>query len=263
MKRKFKLLNILCVVSFIVILFTGCGKKIETIKAPTAQEAIDLFNQYNLESNIEEMVKLYSDVYIESVGYTPKQIIKMIKSNRSKATINSSTIKSMEDIDENTKKAVVTISATVNGEESTDDYIYAIVKEGDGWAVSPDGVTGCVSFDVPAPKNGELNLNLSKEIIQFDGVTIRVDVYNDSKTNYIFGTDDSKTEVIVETTEGTYNNILEESATVNKRTKSYFMAKIADIKGDITKVTVTSIYDADKDGNPVLDTKREITAYSK
>ena len=40
-------------------------------------------------------------------------------------------------------------------------------------------------------------------------------------------------------------------------------AKIENLKGDITKVTVTSVFDVDKDGNAILDTKKDITAYSK
>ena len=35
------------------------------------------------------------------------------------------------------------------------------------------------------------------------------------------------------------------------------------LKGDIKKVTVTSIYDLDSDGNPLKDSKREIVVYNK
>ena len=45
--------------------------------------------------------------------------------------------------------------------------------------------------------------------------------------------------------------------------KSYFIAKIQDLKGDIKKVTVTSIYELDKEGNVIVDSKRDIVAYNK
>lgn len=54
-----------------------------------------------------------------------------------------------------------------------------------------------------------------------------------------------------------------ESQKIDKKVKSYFIANIQDLKGDIKKVTVTSIYDLDSDGNPLKDSKREIVVYNK
>ena len=209
------------------------------------------------------MVKLYSNEYIDYVGYDASQIIKIMKSNRKDLNIKSSTVKSIEDVNENLKKAVVTISAVVDNEDTTEDYVYALIKEDGGWSVSPDGITECIEFDVPMNKEKELNLNLVKEAVQFDGVLIRVNLYNDTSNSYVFGTTDEKTEIIVETTEGTFTSIVEEPQKIEKKARNYFIAKIENLKGDITKVTVTSVFDVDKDGNAILDTKKDITAYSK
>ena len=151
----------------------------------------------------------------------------------------------------------------VDDEDTTEDYVYALIKEDNGWSVSPDGITECIEFDVPMSKEKELNLNLAKEAVQFDGALIRVNLYNDTSNSYVFGTTDEKTEIIVETTEGTFTSIVEEPQKIEKKARNYFIAKIENLKGDITKVTVTSLFDLDKDGNAILDTKKDITAYSK
>ena len=234
MKKIKRLLTILCLVSIISILLIGCGKKVEMVRVSTSEEVLELFNKYNTENNIEEMVKLYSDEYIDYIGYDANKIINMIKNNRKDATINSSTTKSIEEINENLKKAVVNINA--------------VIKEEDGWSISPDGISECINFDVPANKEKELNLNLMKEAVLFDGALIRVDLYNDTSNSYIFGTKDDKTQIIVETTEGTFTSEVEEPQ---------------DLKGDIKKVTVTSIYELDKEGNVIVDSKRDIVAYNK
>lgn len=263
MKKILKISEILGVLSIFVFLSLGCTKKVEMVRANTPEEAINLFNKYNLENNVEEMVKLYSNEYIDYIGYDASQIIKIMKSNRKDLNIKSSTVKSIEDVNENLKKAVVTISAVVDNEDTTEDYVYALIKEDGGWSVSPDGITECIEFDVPMNKEKELNLNLVKEAVQFDGVLIRVNLYNDTSNSYVFGTTDEKTEIIVETTEGTFTSIVEEPQKIEKKARNYFIAKIENLKGDITKVTVTSVFDVDKDGNAILDTKKDITAYSK
>ena len=263
MKKIKRLLTILCLVSIISILLIGCGKKVEMVRVSTSEEVLELFKKYNTENNIEEMVKLYSDEYIDYIGYDANKIINMIKNNRKDATINSSTTKSIEEINENLKKAVVNINAVINGEETNEDYVYALIKEEDGWSISPDGISECINFDVPANKEKELNLNLMKEAVLFDGALIRVDLYNDTSNSYIFGTKDDKTQIIVETTEGTFTSEVEEPQEISKRVKSYFIAKIQDLKGDIKKVTVTSIYELDKEGNVIVDSKRDIVAYNK
>ena len=149
--------------SIMMVLFlVGCSKEIVRVKAPTAEEELSLFNKYNVDNNIEEMVKLYSDVYVDAIGYSTNQIIKIMKNNRKDVEINAATIESLEAVDDNTQKANVSITAIVNGEESTESYTYAVLKEGDGWAVSPDGIMGCINFDVPVSKSKELNLNLVK-----------------------------------------------------------------------------------------------------
>lgn len=262
MKKYNKKIKVLCSI-MLVLLFVGCSKEIVRVKAPTAEEALNLFNKYNVDNNIEEMVKLYSDVYIDAIGYNTSQIVKIMENNRKEVTINAATIENLDSIDDNTQKANVSITAIVDGKESTESYVYAVLKEGDGWAVSPDGIINCINFDVPAPNEKELNLNLVKEIIKFDGGIIRVDVLNNSNDNIVFGIDNAKTEVLVETSEGTYKNVLEQSATVKKRSKSSFMSNMDGLKGEIQKVTVTNIYTADKDGNAIEDTKREIVVYSK
>ena len=263
MKKILKISSILGILSIFVFLSFGCMKKVEMVRANTAKEAINLFNTYNLENNVEEMVKLYSNEYIDYIGYDANQIIKVMKKNRKDLNIKSSTVKSIEDVNENLKKAVVTISAVIDNEETTEDYIYAVIKEDDGWAVSPDGITECINFDVPMSEEKELNLNLVKEAVLFDGAIIRVNLYNNTNNSYVFGTKDEKTEIVVETTEGTFTSVVEEPQKIDKKARNYFIAKVENLKGEITNVTVTSVFDVDKDGNAVLETKRDITAYSK
>ena len=132
MKKILKISEILGVLS-IFVLSLGCTKKVEMVRANTPEEAINLFNTYNLENNVEEMVKLYSDEYIDYIGYDANQIIKVMKKNRKDLNIKSSTVKSIEDVNENLKKAVVTISAVVDNEDTTEDYVYALIKEDGGW----------------------------------------------------------------------------------------------------------------------------------
>lgn len=263
MKKLSKMSKILSVMLVILLIFVGCSKKVDMVRSNTAEEIIELFNKYNVENNVEEMVRLYSNAYIDYIGYDITQLTKAIKSNRKGVNIKSSTTKNIEDIDEKTKKAVVTITSVINDEESTEDYVYALIKEDDGWSISPDGIKECINFDVPMNTKKELNLHLMKEAVQFDGALIRVNVYNDTNNIYVFGSEDEKTEIIVDTTEGTYKSIVEEPQKIDKRANSYFIAKIQDLKGEIKKVTVTSVFDVDKDGNTILETKREITVYNK
>lgn len=263
MKKLLKMFKILSAMLIILLMFIGCSKKVEMVRCNTPEETIELFNKYNVENNVEEMVRLYSNVYIDYIGYDVNQLTKAINSNRKGVNIKSSTTKSIEDIDEKTKKAVVTITSVIDNEESKEDYVYALIKEDNGWSISPDGIKECINFDVPMNTEKELNLHLIKEAVQFDGALIRVNVYNDTNNIYVFGTEDEKTEIIVETTEGTFKSIVEEPQKIDKRANSYFIAKIQDLKGEIKKVTVTSVFDVDKDGNTSLDTKRDITVYNK
>lgn len=263
MKKILKISGMLGILSIFVFLSFGCRNKVEMVRANTPEEAINSFNRYNLENNVDEMVRLYSNEYIDYIGYDASQIIKVMKKNRKDLNIKSSTVKSIEDVNENLKKAVVTISAMVDDKETTEDYVYALIKEDKGWTVSPDGITGCINFDVPINEKKELNLNLVKEAIQFDGALIRVNLYNDTNNSYVFGTTDEKSEIVVETTEGIFTSIVENPQKIDKKARNYFIAKVENLKGEITKVTVTSVFDVDKNGNTVLDTKRNITAYSK
>lgn len=263
MKKILKISGMLGILLIFVFLSFGCTKNVEMVRANTPEEAINLFNTYNSENNVEEMVKLYSNEYIDYIGYDANQIMKVMKKNRKDLNIKYSTVKGIEDINENLKKAVVTISAMVDDEEVTEDYVYAVIKEDNGWAVSPDGITECINFDVPVDKEKELNLNLVKEAVLFDGALIRVNLYNNTNNSYVFGTTDEKTEIVVKTTEGTFTSIVEEPQKIEKKARNYFIAKLENLKGEIIRVTVTSVFDVDKDGNAILDTKRDITVYSK
>ena len=109
----------------------------------------------------------------------------------------------------------------------------------------------------------ELNLNLIKEAVLFDGSLIRVNVFNDSKKEYVFGTEENKSEIIVKTTEGTFKTTIEEPQKIAKNVRSYFIAKLENLKGDIETVSVTSVYELDKDENVLTDTNREIIIYRK
>lgn len=263
MKKLLKMSKILSIMSIILLMFVGCSKKVEMVRCSTPEETVELFNKYNVENDVEEMVKLYSNVYVDYIGYDITQLTKAIKSNRKDVIIKSSITKNIEDIDENTKKAVVTITSVINDEESTEDYVYALVKEEDGWSISPDGIKECINFDVPMNTEKELNLHLMKEAILFDGALIRVSVYNDTNNVYVFGAEDDQSEIVVETTEGIFKSVVEEPQKISKKANSYFIAKIQDLKGEIKKVTVTSVFDVDDDGNAILDTKRDIIVYTE
>lgn len=262
--KKFKnILILVCLVIITFAMFTGCDKKVEMIRSDSAEEVLDLFNKYNTENKIEEMVKLYSNAYINYVGYDINQIAKNIKSNRKDVIFKSSITKSIEDINENLKKVTINIVASINGEETNDDYVYALIKDKDGWSISPDGIINCIEFDVPANKDNDLNLRLIKEGIMFDGALIQINLYNNTNNEYIFGVEDDKAQIVVETSEGTFISEIEEPQKVDKKLKSYFMANIKDLKGDIKKVTITSIYNLDNSGNILRDSKREIVVYNK
>ena len=217
MKNFKKLLTLLCLVTIVFTMLTGCDKKVEMVRANSAEEVLNLFNTYNSENNVEEMVKLYSNAYINYIGYDANQIIKNIKANRKDVTINSSTTKSIEDINDNLKKAIVNISAVINGEETNEDYEYALIKEENGWSISPDGIIDCVEFDVPANEDKQLNLRLIKEGVMFNGALIRVNLYNNTNNTYTFGTEDDKTEIIVETSEGTFTSEVMEPQKIDKK----------------------------------------------
>ena len=66
MKNFKKLLTLLCLVTIVFTMLTGCDKKVEMVRANSAEEVLNLFNTYNSENNVEEMVKLYSNAYINS-----------------------------------------------------------------------------------------------------------------------------------------------------------------------------------------------------
>ena len=50
---------------------------------------------------------------------------------------------------------------------------------------------------------------------------------------------------------------------IAKNVRSYFIAKLENLKGDIETVSVTSVYELDKDENVLTDTNREIIIYRK
>lgn len=259
-KRLIKLFGTL-IVTF--TLFVGCTSNVESIKTETAKEAMDLFNKYNEEDDIPNMVSLYSDVYLDSTGYSTKQISRGLKSNRKKVDITKSVVESIEDIDENTKLATVEITATIEGKEETGTYNYALIKEEGGWAVSPDGITKCINFDVPVPKENELNINLSKVITTFDGVLVKCTVVNNSKSAFKFGNDGNKSEVVVETTEGVFNTFMDEEVKLDKNVDTFFMARIKGLVGDVNKVTIKSVYDVDSKGETVSDSEHDIIIYAR
>ena len=69
MKNFKKLLTLFCLVTIVFTMLTGCDKKVEMVRANSAEEVLNLFNTYNSENNVEEMVKLYSNAYINYIGY--------------------------------------------------------------------------------------------------------------------------------------------------------------------------------------------------
>ena len=50
---------------------------------------------------------------------------------------------------------------------------------------------------------------------------------------------------------------------LDKKVNSYFLARITELDGEINKVTVTNIYELDKDENIIEDSKKDIIAYQK
>ena len=102
----------------IATLFTGCTTKdVTPVRAESAEEVINLFNEYNKANDIENMVSLYSDVYLDSVGYSSGTVVKMLEANRKNAQITKSETESIEAIDENIEKAVVNMAIMEDGKE--------------------------------------------------------------------------------------------------------------------------------------------------
>ena len=231
----------------IATLFTGCTTKdVTPVRAESAEEVINLFNEYNKANDIENMVSLYSDVYLDSVGYSSGTVVKMLEANRKNAQITKSETESIEAIDENIEKAVVNMAIMEDGKEVPYTYTYAMIKEDDGWAVSPDGVIECINVEAPEIVSGKLNIYLSKIIKLVDGYILRADISNNSS----------------ETTEGQYKTPMLEEVKLDKKVKTYFMARADELKGEVKKVTITNVYDIEDD---VIkeDSIRDIVIYEK
>ena len=265
MIKNKKLVKLLSVIGISSVLLMGCGKSkdVEPLRLPTAEEAVEQFNLYNKENNVNEMARLYADCYVDSTGYDLGTIQKILKNSRKEAEIITSELVSMEDFDANIKKATIKITSKVNNEETTENYDYAVIKEEDGWAVSPDGIIKCEDFNIPMSNKGELNLNLAKNVTLYEGGMIRVNVFNDSKNKFMFGSNDNKCDIIVETSTGKYVTTMDEPTKLEKNVNSYFLARMKELNGEITKVTVTNIYELDKDENIVEDSKKDIIVYEK
>ena len=56
---------------------------------------------------------------------------------------------------------------------------------------------------------------------------------------------------------------MDEPTKLDKKVNSYFLARITELDGEINKVTVTNVYDLDKDGNVIEDSKKDVVAYQK
>ena len=247
----------------IATFFTGCTTKdVTPVRAESAEEVINLFNEYNKANDIENMVSLYSDVYLDSVGYSSGTVVKMLEANRKNAQITKSETESIEAIDENIEKAVVNMAIMEDGKEVPYTYTYAMIKEEDGWAVSPDGVIECINVEAPEIVSGKLNIYLSKIIKLVDGYILRADISNNSSEAYSFGKEGNLCEVVVETTEGQYKTPMLEEVKLDKKVKTYFMARVDELKGEVKKVTITNVYDIEDD---VIkeDSMRDIVIYEK
>ena len=247
----------------IATLFTGCiNKEVTPFRAESAEEAINLFNEYNKSNDIENMVSLYSKVYLDSVGYSSGTVVKMLEANRKNAEITKSETESIEVIDENIEKAVVNMAIMEDGKEVPYTYNYAMIKEADGWAVSPDGVIECTNVEAPEIASGKLNIYLSKMIKLVDGYILRADISNNSSKAYSFGKEGNLCKVVVETTEGEYSTPMLEEVKLDKKVKTYFMARLDELEGEIKKVTVTNVYDIEDDAIKE-DSIRDIIIYEK
>lgn len=262
-KRK-GMLKTLIALSLTSMLFVGCSSKpIEPVRLSTPEETVENFNKYNSESNVGEMVKLYSDVYVDSTGYDMGTIQKVLEKSRKSAKVTSSKLIKIEDYNENIKKATIEITSVANDEEKVENYDYALIKDENGWSISPDGIIECKNYDIPEPEKDTLSLSLSKDIKLFEGGMIRVNVYNNSKNVYSFGKENNNCEIIVDTTSGQYVTTMEQPTMLDKKVNSYFMARITDLEGEINKITVTNIYEVDKDENILDETKKDIIVYEK
>lgn len=257
--------KILLVAGLATSVLVGCGSKaqVEPLRLETPEAVIDTFIKDNQEHNISEMVKLYSDVYVDSTGYDLPTIEKILEKSKKEYEIVNSELVSMEDYSDTIKKATIKITSKANDEETTENYDYAVIKEEDGWAISPDGIIACENYDIPMYTKDELTLNLAKNIKLFEGGILRVKVYNDSKNQFMFGSENNKCEIIVETSTGKYLTTMDEPTKLDKGVNSYFLARITDLDGEINKVTVTNIYELDKDENIIEDSKKDIIVYQK
>lgn len=258
-------LKILLVAGIASSVLVGCVAKteVEPLRLGTPEELVDTFIKDNQEDNVSELAKLYADVYVDSTGYDLATIEKILEKSRKETKIISSELVSMEDYSDTIKRATIKITSKANDEETTNNYDYALIKEEEGWAISPDGIIACENYDIPMYNKGELTLNLAKNIKLFEGGILRVKVYNDSKNQFMFGSENNKCEIIVETSTGKYVTTMDEPTKLDKKVNSYFLARITELDGEINKVTVTNVYDLDKDGNVIEDSKKDVVAYQK
>lgn len=265
MFKSKKIFKILLAVSLTSSILVGCGAKTEVVpvRLETPEEVVDTFIKDLKENNTSEMARLYADVYVDSTGYDLYTIEKILSKSRKESELVDIELTNMEDYNDTIKKATMKITSKANDVETTDDYEYAIIKEEDGWAISPDGIIECENYDIPMHNKGELTLNLAKNIKLFEGGILRVRVYNDSKKEFMFGSEDNKCEIIAETTTGKYVTTMDEPTKLDKNVNSYFLARITELDGEINKVTVTNIYELDKDGNIIEDSKKDIVVYEK
>ncbi|MBM6838811.1 DUF4878 domain-containing protein, partial [Clostridium saudiense] len=154
-KGFFKILLVAGIASSVLV---GCGTKanVEPIRLGTPEEVVDTFIKDNQENNVSEMAKLYADVYVDSTGYDLSTIEKILEKSRKEYEIINSELVSMEDYSDTIKKATIKITSKSNDEETSNNYDYALIKEDDGWAISPDGIIACENYDIPMYNKGEL-----------------------------------------------------------------------------------------------------------
>lgn len=262
---KFKRLTAIAVaVVTAATLFVGCSmNQVNTVRLSTPEEVVQKFNEYNLSNNSDEMAKLYSDAYVSSTGYNLSTVQKILKQNRKDLKITKSELVKIEDYSDTIKKATVTITGTANDKETTNDYVYALIKEANGWSLSPDGLINTTDYPVSTYKKKELNVTLAKKIDLFEGGIIRVNVFNDSKTEYSFGSDTEKCDVEIVTDKGTFNVTMDDKAKVSKDDNTYFMSRNNDLAGEIQKVTIKNVFEYDSNGNIAEDTKKDLVIYEK
>jgi len=267
-----KTLLIACVVIIGTSTLISCGKDdpkpVEQTNL-TAEETLDKFMEIRKEGDVDELYKLVWPKYIEIQNLTKDSYIQAVKDFDFKNSIEviDYRVTDITDVEENIKKTKVTIKYTDSSKtEKNQDAIYALIKEGDVWMVSPDGVIDSIDYNTEFKISQEerIFIYLTKETKYTGGSIFNLKVTNHTKSNFSFGwTGGFK--VIVDTDEGQFIADLKTPIKAARGLDDVLKVTVPNVNGNIKQITMTSLIELGQDGLPYKgDTAgKEVIVYKK